>query len=370
MEAKKRKRGYSSDGRVTLEHIAQRCGVSKGTVSRVLNNRLDNFPISKDTIERVKTAAKELDYRPNWLARAVRNQRTHLIGLSFIHVEVGELTPERLAEENQIMGQFTHIILSHPDFKDYDLVFHERRESTGSPLRPSDFKPDLFDGLIYLTPSDNHMEFLDVASEDFPIILLGQLNGAEEKIPCVDVNNREMGKQAVKHLLETGRRNILMLIPEELQHINCIQDRRKGYCDALAESGIPVLDERIHAVRGMSDSVNGFFDTLSGLDNVDAIFCANDILASLCIAPLKARGYRVPEDVAIMGFGDLPSARYTSPALSSVRLPLEKQVYTAIDLLLKILAKEAPYAPGFHDVPAELVIRESTAGIKHVATSD
>ena len=370
MKSTGKKRGLARTGRVTLADIASHCGVSKGTVSRVLNNRLDNFPISQDTIQRVKAAAEELDYRPDWLARAVRSQRTNLIGLSFIHTDFHELTPDRLAEENQIMGQISNIVLSHPRFKDYVLVFHERRESSGQPLRPSDFRTDLLDGIIYLTPSDDHTEFLDVASKDFPIVLLGQINGAEEKIPCVDINNRKMGMQAVEHLIETGRRNILMLTPEKLRHINCIQDRLQGYRDALTNNGIPISDEYIHAVRSLKDSVGSFLRDLPCLDKVDAIFCASDDLATLCIAPLKAMGYRIPEDIALVGFGDLPNAKYTSPPLSSVRLPLGKQVYAAIDLLLKILNKEAPYEPGFQEIEAELVVRESTAGSKPDVHSD
>ncbi len=354
---KKRRR---SSNRVTLEDIARHCGVHKGTVSRVLNGRLDNFPVSKEMIQRVEAAAEQLDYRANWLQRAIRTQRTHLIGLSFIHTDFQSLTPDRLAEENQIMGQFSNIILSHPGFKDYDLVFHERRESPDQPLRPSDFKTDLFDGIIYLTPSDDHHEFLEVASKDFPIILLGQLSGAEKKVPCIDMNNRKMGAEAVGHLIETGRRNILMLTPEKLQHINCIQDRRQGYRDALAKNGIEISDDLICSVRSLKDNVSDFLQNFPRLDRVDAIFCPTDDLATLCIAPLKAMGYRIPEDIALIGFGDLPGAQHTSPPLTTVRLPLAKQVYAAIDLLLKILNKETPYEPGFREIEAELVIREST----------
>ncbi len=75
---------------------------------------------------------------------------------------------------------------------------------------------------------------------------------------------------------------------------------------------------------------------------------------------MKDRGYRIPEDIALIGFGDAPAARHTSPPLSSVHISTEKQVYAAVDLLLKILNKEIPYEPGFHEIESELVIREST----------
>lgn len=359
MEAAGKKRGVSRNGTVTLAQIANHCGVSKGTVSRVLNNRLENFPLSKDTIKRVNQAAEELDYRPNWLARAVRSQRTRLIGLSFFHVDFNDLTPDQWIEENRIMGQISNVIVSHPGFNDYDLVFHDRLEQKGQPLKPSDFKSDLFDGLIYLTPSIDHTEFIDMASKDFPIVLLGQLAGAEKKVPCVDINNREMARRAVSHLIENGRRNILMLSQKKLQNIACIRDRQLGYRDALAEHG---MRERIHVIRGLKNQVCAFFKDLPALDKVDGIFCDGDDLAALCIRPLKALGYRIPEDIAMIGFGDSSLSQLTSPPLSSVSRSLDKQVYKAIDLLLKILESEVPYDPGFHEVETDLVVRESTAG--------
>ena len=347
--------------RITMEDIARYCNVSKTTVSRVLSGRFNGSPVSEEMVQRVKTAVKHFDYKPHRMARAVSNQRTHLIGLSCFYTSVPNREPGRLAHEHQALGEYTDDVLSHPEFEDYDLVFHARKESTGRPLKPSDFKLDLLDGMLYLNPSDDHVEFLDVASKDFPIILLGRVAGAEEKMPCIDIDNRKMAGQAVEHLIGLGRRNILMLVPEKLQHLSCMQDRRQGYCDALAENGIPISDKFVCTVRCLKDHVNAFFENLECLDEVDAIFCADDELATLCIAAVNAMGYRIPEDIALFGFGDQPFSQHTNPPLSSVKLP-NTPMHDAIDLLLKILKKEIPYEPGFHEIETELVIRESTVG--------
>ncbi len=354
---KKRKR---TSNRITLEDIARYCNVSKATVSRVLNDHLNEFPVSDEMIARVKSAAEQLGYRPNRLARAIRNQRTNLIGLSFIHINYDHLSVDQIAYENQVMGQFSNIILSHPGFKEYDLVIHDRVESTDRPLIESDFKSDLLEGMIYLTPSNTHREFLDIASNDFPIVLLGQLDGAELKVPCIDINNRKMAQKAVEHLIGIGRRNILMLIPEKLQHISCIQDRMKGYTDALAASGLPQSDEFVRTVRSLERNVKIFFNELRCLDEIDAIFCPSDELAAQCIAPLRALGKKIPEDIALCGFDDMPIAQHTRPAITTVRRPVPDQANAAIDLLLKILKKEIPYEPGFHEIETELIIRQST----------
>ena len=354
------KKQQISGKRITMQDLARHCNVSKATVSRVLNESFNGFPVSEEMIQRVKAAAEYFDYQPHRMARAVSNQRTHLIGLSCFYIYLPDRAPDRIAYEHQILGEYTDTILSHPDFKDYDLVFHTRDEQEGQPLKPSDFKPDLLDGMIYLSPSAEHTEFLNVASKDFPIVLLGQASGAEKKIPCIDINNRKMAKKAVEHLIELGRRNILMLVPEKLQHLTCIQDREQGYRDALIQNEIQIQDKLIHTVRSLKDNVAAFFEVFPDIEEVDAIFCANDDLAIHCITSLKAKGLRFPEDIALIGFSNSPASQHTSPPLSSIHIPSEKQVYTAIDLLLKILNKEIPYEPGFHEIETELIIRESS----------
>ncbi len=346
--------------RVTLGDIARYCNISKATVSRVLNDKLNEFPVSEGTIQKVKNAAQQLGYRPNRLARAVRSQRTNLIGISFVHIDFKNLPPDQIDYENQAMGQFTNTILSHPGFENYDLVIHDRVEDPANPLRAADFKSDLLDGMIYLTPSKNHTEFLEVASPAFPIILLGRTPDAEARVPCVDIDNRKAGRQAVEHLIQTGRKNILMLIPEKLQHLCCIQDRMLGYKDALEENGLAAPTEFIRTVRALPEAVDEFMNELRYLNEIDAIFCPSDGLAAFCIQTLQAMGKRVPGDIAIIGFDDSSVATHTSPQLSSVRRPVQKQAYAAIDLLLKILKKEIPYEPVFHEIDTEVVIRGST----------
>lgn len=358
----KGKRKTAASNRVRLEDIARYCGVSKATVSRVLNDHLDDFPVSEATITRVKSAGEQLGYRPNRLARAIRNQRTSLIGLSFIHMDTDELTEEQVIYENLIMGKFTNSIFCHPDFikRGYDLVIHPRTEAADRPFYEADFKPDLLDGMIYLTPSTKHREFLDIASREFPIILIGNIEGASEKIPCVDINNRKMARMAVEHLIQVGRKKILILVDENLGQLACMQDRMDGYREALESNGIPVSGEFIRTARGTSRDVKKFFSELRCLDEIDAIFCPNDPIAALCINPLKEMGKRIPEDIALMGFSDRLIARHTTPTLSTVRLPAEKMVFTAIDMLLKILNSEIPYEPGFTEIDTELLIRDST----------
>ncbi|MFA5688627.1 MAG: LacI family DNA-binding transcriptional regulator [Kiritimatiellales bacterium] len=354
---KSRKR---NNDRITLGDIARYCNVSKATVSRVLNDKLHEFPVSDKMILKVKNAAQQLGYRPNRLAKAVRSQRTNLVGLSFIHINHHALSSDQIAYENQVMGQFTNIILSHPKFENYDLVIHDRREDSPVPLKSNDFKPDLLDGMIYLTPSENHTEFLNIAAPEFPIVLLGHTAEAEKKVPCIDINNHKAAQQAIDHLVGIKRKKIMMLIPEKLRHIQCIIDRINGYKTAIENHRLPVSPEFIRTVRCLPEAVRNFMQELRCIDEIDAVFCPSDELAALCIRALQEIGKRVPEDIAVIGFDNSSLAQHTIPPLTSVNRPVSRQAYEAIDLLLKILAKEIPYEPGFKEIETEIIIREST----------
>lgn len=356
----KKKRQRTND-RVTLDDIARYCNVSKATVSRVLNDKLNQFPVSEKMIEKVRKAAQQLGYRPNRLAKAVRTQRTNLIGLSLLHQHNKNSSPTQIAHDNQIMGLLANTILAHPDFKDYDLVIHKRSQQNRTPLHESDFKSDLLDGMIYMTPSDDHTEFLDISSPEFPIILLGHTADAEKKLPCVDIDNRKAAFAAVEHLIQSGRKNILYLNPEQLEHICCMVERLDGYKDALKQYGLPISNELIHNVDREAQKVNEFFQNLRCLNQIDAIFATTDNLAALCLQSLQAMGKRIPKDIAIIGFNNTPLTELTSPTLSSVQWPIEAQASTAIDLLLKILNKQIPYQPGFTEIKTQIIRRQSTS---------
>lgn len=165
---------------------------------------------------------------------------------------------------------------------------------------------------------------------------------------------------AVDHLISTGRKKILLLIPEKLQHLECIKERAAGYRDALQAHGLNTPVEFTRTVRCLPDAVNSFLKELRCLNEIDAVFCPMDELAALCIRTLQENGKRIPEDIAVIGFDNSSIAEHTVPPLSSVHRPIEQQAYAAIDLLLKILRKEIPYEPGFMQIETEVVIREST----------
>ena len=351
------------DNRTTLLDIADHCRLSKSTVSRVLNGNAGNFRIAPATIEKVLHTAKKLNYRPNRLARAINSRRTHLIGLSFPEYAAGDTNKEaQFANHHRIMGVIFSAITQHPLSENYDLVFHNRCELSKTFLAENDMKQDLLDGIIYSTPSTKHLEFLKMVNENIPIVLLGDMQELHNSVICVDINNRKMAKKATEHLLSLGRKNIMLLIPEADISAYCIRDRIDGYHDAFQAAGLKANPNLTHILRNNEKSVSNFIMTHSSLDQVDAILCLSDYIAMFCMDPLRERGLRIPEDIALMGFDGIELFSEKAKGLSTVKTPFHAMAHSATEHLLAVLENKRPYKPGFYEVPAELLIRESTQG--------
>ena len=174
------------------------------------------------------------------------------------------------------------------------------------------------------------------------------------------MNNREMAKTATRHLLSLDRKNILVLIPESVSNVDCIHSRLEGYRDALAEAGQPDNPDLTRTLRCKQDLISHYIETSDTFNHIDAIFGLTDEIAALCIEPLQKRGFRIPEDIAIMGFTGSQLFNPTNPPLSTVKTPFGQMAYQATEKLMEVLEGKNPYTPGFYEVPSELVIREST----------
>lgn len=347
--------------RTTLQDIADHCGLSRSTVARVLNGNAGKFRIAAKTIERVQQVAEALNYRPNRLARAARNSRTHLIGISAPAYSLEDAVDELdLASGHRIMGLTISAITQHPLFDGYDLVAHPRIEHKNRSFTENDMKRDLLDGMIYSSPSEKHQEFIKSINAEIPLVLMGDIPELHDTIMCVDINNRKMAKQATEHLLSIGRKNIMVLIPDTAFSVCCIQDRLNGYRDALLAVGLKDNPDLIRIVRSNANCISEFIASTPSLESVDALLCLAESIAPLCMEPLRERGFKTPEDIAIMGFGGNNIINENADKLSTVKIPFQTIAYEAAGQLLSVLEGKKPYSPGFYEVPTELVIRDST----------
>lgn len=327
--------------------MAARAGVSRTTVSFVLNARAD-AGIPEETRRRVQEAARELGYHPHGAARALAGGASHTIGLvlrqSPEQVSMDALLAETLWGIGSEAHQGGYRVLVEPLSPDggrySDLVLSQR-----------------VDGLIVSGPRTDDEELVALVRDGFPIILQGSLPSLDA--PSVDVDNRAGARIAVEHLLGLGHRRIACITNAPLAY-TAAADRLAGYRDALEAAGIPADPELV--VEGDFDAASGRA-AMSGLlavaPDVTAAFVASDIVAFGALRALREAGRRVPADVSVVGFDDIPLARHFDPPLTTIRLPARDLGAAAGRALVERLAGRAGSARTL--LPTELVVRDSTA---------
>lgn len=333
--------------RATSADVAARAGVSRTTVSFVLNGRAD-VGIPEETRRRVQEAARELGYHPHGAARALAGGASHTIGLvlrqSPEQVSMDALLAETLwgiGSEAHLGGYRVLVEPLAPDGGRYsDLVVSQR-----------------VDGLIVSGPRTDDEELVALVADGFPIILQGSLPSLDA--PSVDVDNRAGARFAVEHLLALGHRRIACITNAPLAY-TAAADRLSGYRDALEAAGIPADPALV--VEGNFDAASGraaMSGLLAAAPDVTAAFVASDIVAFGALRALREAGRRVPADVSVVGFDDIPLARHFDPPLTTIRLPARDLGAAAGRALVERLAGRAGSARTL--LPTELIVRDSTA---------
>ena len=333
--------------RATSADVAARAGVSRTTVSFVLNARTDTG-IPEETWLRVQAAARDLGYHPHGAARALAGGASHTIGLvlrqSPEQVSVDALLPETLfgiTSEARISGYRVLLEPLSPQKGRYSELLLSQR----------------VDGLIVSGPRVDDDELVSLLEGGFPIVLQGSLPTVAA--PSVDVDNRAGARNAVEHLLELGHRRIGCITNAPLAY-TAAADRVAGYRDALEAAGLP-FDEDLVA-EGSFDPASGYAamaDVLARADDLTAVFVACDIVAFGALRTLREAHRRVPGDVSVVGFDDIPLARHFDPPLTTIRVPARDIGAAAGRALVDRLAGQPSSDRTL--LPTQLIVRESTA---------
>ena len=298
--------------RATSADVARLAGVSRTTVSFVLNGRPE-ARIREATRARVLAAADRLDYRAHGPARQLAAGATHTLGLvlrrSPEKVAVDPLLPETLRGLTEAARSADYRIAVEPLQADPGLILDLLRSGE-------------VDGLVLSGPrvEDEGLDGLDdPGSEDLPIVIHGSLPGSG--LPSVDVDNTSGARQAVEHLLALGHRRVACITNAPLGYTSA-RERLAGYHAALAAAGL-ASDPRLEAAGDFDPPSGGraMADLLGREVDFSAVFVASDSVALGAIAALRQAGRRVPGDISIVGFDDIPLAAYLDPPLTTVRLP-------------------------------------------------
>jgi len=331
--------------RSTIHDVAARAGVSHQTVSRVIN---DSANVSTATRQRVLTAIEELSYVPSSVARGFRLKHTHSFGIVtddisdfvFGHIIAGAETEARRGGYFLIIGSVEH----EADESSYVRLMLERR----------------VEGFILVHPGvpfvGEHLEAVREAGVPFVLVGTSLIAGVD----VIESDNYHGGYQATRHLLELGHRRIATIVgPADWPPA---QARLAGYHQALADFGVTreeELEERA-ADWGIEAGQAAATRLLGRRPQFTALFAHSDLIALGAIARLREAGMRVPDDVSVVGFDDLPVAAVVDPPLTTVHQPTREKGAFAAELLLGHVTGARPLQGQEHVLPCKLVRRAST----------
>ncbi|MFT2752812.1 LacI family DNA-binding transcriptional regulator [Clavibacter sp. Sh2088] len=327
--------------RATIHDVAAAAGVSVSTVSKAVNGR---YGISAETSRRVMEVVERLGYESSLVASSMRSHRTGVIGVLVADFE--PFSAEILKGVGAALRKSRYDLLAYSGSRQVDGTGWERRSL-------SRLSGTLIDGAIMVTPTVVH------AQTEIPVVSIDPHTGPAD-LPSVESDSLGGALQATRHLLELGHRRIGFLAGRP--DLRSASLREAGYRRALQDAGI-AFDPAL--VR------SGFFLTalareparalLSMSDRPTAIFAANDLSGIAILQVAAELGIRVPEDLSVIGFDDIPEASQMTPPLTTIRQPMQRLGTTAVDLLMSLMGGTEPEAEAMRvQLPTRLVRRATT----------
>jgi LacI family transcriptional regulator len=327
---------------ITLKAVAQHLGLTPGTVSAVLNDSPSARSIPQETKNRIRAAAKELNYRPNFFARTLRNKRTYTIGV--IAEEIGD------SYSSPIISGIEQYLRK----RDYFFLTVVHRHDQALLSRYSQLLSERgVEGIITV----------DTMVQEAPMLPTVAIAGHKKLkgITNVVLDHARAAVLALNHLKDLGHKNIAFMKGSPLSSDS--KDRWDAICRVAAEIGINVDPDLTVQIEGDATPMWGYPFTkqlLARQKPFTAIFSYNDISAIGAIRALEDHGLRVPQDVSVLGFDDIPGAEFHKPSLTTVRQPLNRMGEVAAEALLNRLEGKKEYTSDIAIEP-ELIVRESTA---------
>lgn len=329
----------------SLQEVARRAKVSIATVSRVLNKSDKVVPETRAVVEQ---ALRDLGYRPSRVARRLRMKdgHAHLVGLIIPDIQnpfYAEIA--RGVEDAAYKRQYALLLCNSDESLEKERFYLEVMDA------------ESVDGIVLPPFDETDLAVVEMVKSGMPVVCVDR-SLARVKTDLVEVDNYEGAFEAVTHLLDKGHTNIGLI--EGRTHVSTSRERRRGYLDALAARGIAPRKDLLRAGDFKQESGRVLANELLDLKKPPtALFVVNNLMTVGALATIHQRGLRVPQDVAIVGFDDVPWAEALDPPLTVVRQPAYDVGRQAMELLLlRILEPTRP--PVTVRLRPELVIRRST----------
>jgi LacI family transcriptional regulator len=336
---------------ITISQVAKEAGVSSQTVSRVINNRQE---ITPETRRHVQDVIKRLGYRPNAIARSLSQRRSQTLGVAASGLEYYGPSHSLIGVEQGATEQGFSILLN---------LLHQTENENVEQIVNGLISRQV-EGIIWAVPEigSNRVWFREIVPQlAIPVIFLN--TQSNETLHVVEINNRNGGYMATKHLLERGYRKI-GLIAGPLTWWTA-RERRRGWQEALTAEGIPFNDSQVAEGDWSAESgERGLYELSEKFPDVQAVFACNDQMALGLMRAARKLGKRIPEDLAVLGFDDIPESAFFFPPLTTIRQDLYQLGHMAVQTFVRIREAEQKGEP---IIPAQtqwlqpqLVIREST----------
>ena len=333
--------------RTTAQDVANLAGVSRTTVSFVLN-QVAGMRIGDETRQRVVEAAAQLNYHPDATARRMVRGRTNIIGF------VLRQTPDQVFAD-RFLPQVLHGLSKAAAAQGFHVLIE--------PTSPDDKSGYLdlirerhVDGIALSGPRFDDAELLRVHAEDSPVVLMGQLPGTN--LPFVDVDNVSGAARVTQHLIGLGHKRIAFISNAQPAYTASAQ-RLSGYRQALEAANLP-LDEALIGYGNFSPASGeaAMIEILRVPDRPSAVFVASDTVALGALKALRGAGLNVPRDMALVGFDDASLSEFIDPPLTTMRLPAFGLGWGAAEMLIRLINKEIIRQPAVL-LETELIVRKS-----------
>ena len=330
---------------ITIKDIARALNLSTSTVSRALR---DSHEISPETKQLVVGYAEKFSYRPNQIARSLKENRSRIIGVIVPQIANNFFSEviNGIEAAAYLRGYYVFIFQSHESYERELVTLRQAVDRKADGL------------LISLSSSTSDVSLLhSLQQKKLPIVLFDRISD-ELDLPCVASDNFGGAFAATEHLIKTGRRRIAHItIPS---YISITQERLAGYRAALEQYGLPYDENLVRYTDFGQTDVGAVINDLLN-QNPDAFLAASDRLAIGCLAALKKRNIAIPQAVSLVGFTNTAVADLLAPALSTVEQPALEIGRVAAEQLIDLIEKKGK-TPQFGrvNIPTRLVIRASS----------
>ena len=332
---------------ITIKQVAREAGVSTQTVSRVLNDRPDVAPVTRQVVQDV---IDRLGYQPSAIARSLIRRRSHALGV--VVATLGQYGPTR-----RLLG-----IEQAADELGYTLhlsMLHQPETNNGEQLL-NDLLAWQVEGVVWSVPEiGNNRTWLEEKNSQLPVPVICISEKPDGQLPAVSVDNRAGARLAVGHLLDQGYRHIgLIAGPGDWE---AAYQRQLGWQDALPEAD---HRRRVGGDWSAASGERGFYRLLEQYPHLDAVFACNDQMALGVLQAAHQLGRRVPQELGVVGYDNSPESAYFWPALTTVRHQLIEQGKALVQELVRVIEarEESDRAVEFETavLQPELIIRKSS----------